>query len=56
MPFIEAADGTSLFFKDWGAGKPLVFIHGWPLNADITTTTCWPTTSMRCWSRWTSPT
>ena len=35
MPFMEAADGTSLFYKDWGTGKPVVFIHGWPLNADM---------------------
>ncbi len=26
--FIERTDGTALFYKDWGAGKPIVFIHG----------------------------
>jgi non-heme chloroperoxidase len=35
MPFIEARDGTPLFFKDWGSGRPVVLIHGWPLNADM---------------------
>ncbi len=35
MPFIETADGTSLFYNDWGAGKPVVLIHGWPLHADM---------------------
>ncbi|WP_159993610.1 alpha/beta fold hydrolase [Roseomonas sp. 18066] len=35
MPFAKAQDGTELFFKDWGAGKPVVLIHGWPLNADM---------------------
>jgi non-heme chloroperoxidase len=35
MPFIEARDGTSLFYKVWGTGKPVVFIHGWGLSADM---------------------
>ena len=35
MPFIETADHTRLFYKDWGAGKPVVLIHGWPVNADM---------------------
>ncbi|MDT8275519.1 alpha/beta hydrolase [Roseomonas mucosa] len=35
MSFIEARDGTPLFYKDWGAGKPVVLIHGWPVNADM---------------------
>jgi pimeloyl-ACP methyl ester carboxylesterase len=35
MPFIETQDGTNLFYKDWGSGPPVVFIHGWPVNADM---------------------
>ena len=34
MRFIKARDGTQLFYKDWGSGRPVVFSHGWPLSAD----------------------
>jgi non-heme chloroperoxidase len=34
MPTITARDGAQIFYKDWGAGQPVVFSHGWPLNAD----------------------
>lgn len=33
--FIETQDGTRLFYQDWGTGKPVVFIHGWAVGADI---------------------
>lgn len=34
MPFATTNDGTQIFYKDWGAGQPVVFSHGWPLTAD----------------------
>ncbi len=34
MPTITSADGTEIFYKDWGAGQPIVFSHGWPLSGD----------------------
>lgn len=35
MPFIETADKTTLFYNDWGRGRPVVLIHGWPLDSDM---------------------
>jgi non-heme chloroperoxidase len=34
MPFITTTDDVEIFYKDWGTGSPVVFSHGWPLNAD----------------------
>jgi pimeloyl-ACP methyl ester carboxylesterase len=34
--FFSAKDGASLFYYDWGTGKPIVFTHGWAIGAD-----CW---------------
>ncbi|MEC3992667.1 alpha/beta hydrolase [Actinacidiphila sp. DG2A-62] len=34
MPYCTTRDGVEIFYKDWGSGRPVVFIHGWPLNGD----------------------
>jgi pimeloyl-ACP methyl ester carboxylesterase len=35
MPYIITEDEIEIFYQDWGAGRPVVLIHGWPLNSDM---------------------
>ena len=32
---IVADDGTHVFYKDWGSGRPIVLVHGWALQSDF---------------------
>ena len=35
MPFISSNDHTSLYYKDWGSGEPVVFVPGWCLSSEM---------------------
>jgi non-heme chloroperoxidase len=34
MTYITTRDNTKLYVKDWGTGRPVILLHGWPLSAD----------------------
>lgn len=34
MTYITTRDNTKLYVKDWGKGRPVLLLHGWPLSAD----------------------
>ena len=34
MHYVTTADHTKLFVKDWGSGRPVILLHGWPLSSD----------------------
>jgi non-heme chloroperoxidase len=33
--YIQTPDGASLFYRDWGSGRPLLFLSGWTLNSSM---------------------
>ena len=35
MPYVKTRDGTDLYVKDWGQGRPVILLHGWPLSSDM---------------------
>lgn len=35
MPYVEVDEDVKLFVQDWGSGKPIVFVHGWPLSHEM---------------------
>jgi len=34
MASITTRNGVELYVKDWGTGRPVLLLHGWPLSAD----------------------
>ncbi|HEX3758001.1 MAG TPA: alpha/beta hydrolase [Kofleriaceae bacterium] len=45
MGTILTRDDTMIFYKDWGKGPPVVFSHGWPLDADAWDPQLWSAAS-----------
>src|SRR5688572_18845369 len=34
MSYLTTRDKVRLYYKDWGTGRPVVLLHGWPLSSD----------------------
>ena len=34
MHYVTTTDNAKLFVKDWGSGRPVILLHGWPLSSD----------------------
>ena len=34
MAYVTTRDGTDIYVKDWGSGRPVILLHGWPLSSD----------------------
>jgi non-heme chloroperoxidase len=32
---IKKSNRAELFLRDWGSGRPVVFVHGWAVNCDV---------------------
>ena len=35
MQYIQVEPNVRVFVRDWGTGKPIVFVHGWPYSQEI---------------------
>lgn len=33
--YVTTSSGVSLFYRDWGTGKPVLFLHGWSMSSDF---------------------
>ena len=33
MSYVRTSDAAQIYYQDWGAGRPVVLSHGWPLNS-----------------------
>jgi non-heme chloroperoxidase len=33
MPYFKTSTGIKIFYRDWGTGKPVVFLSGWALSS-----------------------
>jgi pimeloyl-ACP methyl ester carboxylesterase len=34
-PLLDTHDGVRLFYKEWGTGEPILFVHSWAMNSDL---------------------
>jgi non-heme chloroperoxidase len=34
-PYIESHDGTRLYWREWGSGAPVMFVHSWCMQSDM---------------------
>ena len=34
MAYVTTHDNVQLYYKDWGTGRPVILMHGWPLSSD----------------------
>ena len=35
MTYLTTREDTQLYVKQWGAGRPVILLHGWPLSSDM---------------------